>query len=54
MPTFVDELITDVSSTSVAFLSDVASNYWLTILGVLFVGFMIGLFWKLAHKIFGR
>ena len=54
MPAFVASLATLVSTKSVAFLTEVITTYWLTILGVVFVGFIIGLFWKLAHRITGR
>jgi len=54
MEPFVNELVTEVATTSVQFLDEVVDTYWLTILSVLFVGFMIGLFWRLAYKIFGR
>lgn len=54
VPAFVGEMITDVSSSSVAFLGFVINDYWLVILGVFFVSFMIGLFWRLAHRITGK
>jgi len=54
MPDFVSTIITDVSSSSVAFLSGVISGYWLTILGIFFVGAMIAMFWRLAHRVTGR
>lgn len=54
MPAFVATLVGNVTTESVAFLTEVINSYWLTILGVVFVGFMIGLFWRLAHRITGR
>lgn len=54
MPSFVSSIVTEVTSTTQAFLLEIFSTYWLTILGVIFVGGMIGLFWGLAHKIFGK
>jgi len=53
MSAFVAELTASVSGNAVTFLKAVVSDYWLTILSVLFVGFMIALFWRLAYKIFG-
>lgn len=48
MPSFVGTLMTDISSTTIAFVSEVITNYWLTILGVLFISGMIGFFY---HKL---
>lgn len=54
MPSFVATLVADVTSTTVSFLTTVISSYWLTILGVVFVGAMISLFWRFAHRVTGR
>ena len=54
MPSFVASLVADVSSTSIAFLTAVITNYWAIILSAGFVGGMIALFWRLGHKVTGR
>ena len=48
MESWVADIVTDVSTTSVAFVQSVVTNYWGTILSVAFVLFMIGLFWRMA------
>lgn len=53
METFVTTIITDVSSTTVAFMTDVITTYWGTILSISFVLFLIGLFWRMG-KMKGR
>lgn len=54
MESFVSSIVTEVSSTSIAFITSVVTGFWGTILSVLFVGFMISLFWWLARKVFGH
>lgn len=53
MESFVSTIVTDVSTTSVAFIQSVVTNYWGTILSVSFVMFMVGIFWRMA-KLKGR
>lgn len=54
MPSFVASITSAASSTVITFLSEVINTYWLTILGVIFVGAMIALFWRFAHRVTGR
>lgn len=49
MPSFVSTIVTEMSSTTVAFAVAVVSTYWMTILGVGFVGFIAYKFLRLAH-----
>lgn len=51
MESFVSTVVTDISTTSVAFVQQVVGNYWGTILSVLFVAGMIGLFWRLGKRV---
>lgn len=53
METFVSDIVTDISTTSVGFIQEVITGYWGTILSVMFVGTMIGLFWFLAKRLVG-
>lgn len=53
MQSFVETIITEVSSTTVGFITDVVTTYWGTILSISFVLFLIGLFWRLG-KMKGR
>lgn len=54
MESFVANIVTDISSTSVAFVQDVITGYWGTILSILFVGTIIGLFWRMGRRATGR
>jgi len=49
MESFVSTLVTDMSSTSVAFLSTVVTSYWGIILSIGFVGFIMYKFLRLAR-----
>jgi len=52
MPTFVSNVLDEMSSTTVAFVTQVVTDYWPTILGVGLV-FMLGaMFLRLGR--FGR
>jgi len=54
MPAFVATLIGLVTTATVTFLTAVINDYWLIMLGIFFVGAMIAMFWRLAHKVTGR
>lgn len=52
MPTFVTQVVDEMSTTTINFLTDVVSTYWSTILGVGLI-FMLGaMFLRLGR--FGR
>jgi len=51
---FVGELTDRATTEGTDFMSTAITEYWTVILSVLFVGFMIGLFWWLARKLFGH
>lgn len=48
MPTFVSTLVDTISSTSVAFVSDVVINYWDILLGLGFLMFIGSYFYRFA------
>lgn len=52
MPTFATNIITEMSSTTVAFVTDVVQTYWPTILGVGLIFVLGGMFLRLGR--FGR
>lgn len=53
METFVADIVADISTTSVSFVQSAITSYWGTILSVLFVSGMIGLFWRLGKRVVG-
>jgi len=53
MPDFIATLVGAATTQTVTFLESVINTYWLTILGVVFVGAMISLFWRFAHRVTG-
>lgn len=40
MPTEISNVITSMATTSLSFLGDVVSTFWVYILGFIFLGFM--------------
>lgn len=54
MDSFVSTIVASSTSQMQTLVEEVIDTYWVTIFSILFVGFVIGLAWWAARKVFGH